>query len=421
MSLVDPRVAAARSISAVSAGKSLERALGAYRDHPERSLIFELCYGVVRHWFSLSEQLDARLKTPLRKKDLDLYCLILVGSYQLQNSAIADHAAVNLTVEAARHLGKHWACGLVNAILRTPRESADHSDEACFEAPSWLIRSIQHHYPDSADKILRVNNTRAPMTLRVNRNRQTAESLAQILLNEGISTVLGTLTNALSLVTPQPVNTIPGYGEGWFTVQDEASQRAAHLLEPQPTTRVLDACAAPGIKALQLLEICDDIKLTAIDIDPTRGSYGTNEARRLGLPFELRVGDATRRDWWDGELFDSILIDAPCTGTGTLRRKPDIKVHRTLKDVVVLQRKQQDLLTNLWHMLASGGTLLYSTCSILPDENDSVIHNFLDQTTDAATVPIDADWGHATLFGRQCLPTERGPDGFFYSRITKLQ
>jgi len=225
----------------------------------------------------------------------------------------------------------------------------------------------------------------------------------------------------LSLVTPQAVNTIPGYSEGWFTVQDEASQRAAHLLEPQPTTRVLDACAAPGIKALQLLETCDDIQLTAIDIDPTRGSYGTNESLRLGLPFELRVGDATRRDWWDGELFDSILIDAPCTGTGTLRRKPDIKVHRTLEDVVVLQRKQQDLLTNLWHMLASGGTLLYSTCSILPDENDSVIHNFLDQTTDAAAVPIDADWGHATLFGRQCLPTERGPDGFFYSRITKLQ
>ena len=421
MSLVDPRVAAARSISAVSAGKSLERALGAYRDHPERGLIFELCYGVVRHWFSLSEQLDARLKTPLRKKDLDLYCLILVGSYQLQNSAIADHAAVNLTVEAARHLGKHWACGLVNAILRTPRESVDQSDEARFEAPSWLIQSIQRHYPDSAEKILRVNNTRAPMTLRVNRNRQTTESLAQILLNEGIPTVPGSLTNALSLVTPQAVNTIPGYSEGWFTVQDEASQRAIHLLELQPTTRVLDACAAPGIKALQLLETCDDIQLTAIDIDPTRGSYGTNESLRLGLPFELRVGDATRRDWWDGELFDSILIDAPCTGTGTLRRKPDIKVHRTLEDVVVLQRKQQDLLTNLWHMLASGGTLLYSTCSILPDENDSVIHNFLDQTTDAAAVPIDADWGHATLFGRQCLPTERGPDGFFYSRITKLQ
>ena len=420
MSLRDPRAAAARAINAVSAGNSLEKALDPYRKHPEQALIFELCYGVVRHWFSLSEQLDARLKKPLRKKDLDVYCLMLVGTYQLHNSAIAEHAAVTLTVEAARHLGKQWACGLVNAILRTPRNQASHSLEARFETPSWLIRSIQHNYPDSSHEILRVNNTRAPMTMRVNRNRQTAVSLRQILNDQSIPTIPGGLPNALSLLTPQAVTTIPGYAEGWFTIQDEASQWAAQLLAPRPGTRVLDACAAPGIKALQLVETYEDIELTAIDIDATRGSYGLNESRRLGLPFVLREGDATRRDWWDGEPFDSILIDAPCTGTGTLRRNPDIKVHRTQDDVVRSQRKQQALLGNLWHMLASGGTLLYSTCSILPDENDSVIQCFLDQTADASTVPIAADWGYATPCGRQRLPAEGGPDGFFYSRIIKL-
>ncbi len=420
MSSSDPRAAAARSIGAVYAGESLDRVLDLYRDHPDRALIFELCYGVVRHWFSLSEQLDSRLKKPLRKKDFDLYCLMLIGSYQLQNTAIADHAAVSLTVEAARHLGKQWACGLVNAILRGPRESVDDSVEAEFEAPSWLIRSIQRHYPDSADKILRANITRAPMTLRLNQNRHTTLSFARTLLDQGIPTIPGDLPNAVTLVTPQTASTIPGYTEGWFTVQDEASQRVAHLLAPKPAARVLDACASPGIKSLQLLESHKDINLTAIDVDVTRGSYGTNESRRLGLPFELLVGDATLRDWWDGQLFDAILVDAPCTGTGTLRRKPDIKLHRSHEDVFALQRKQQELLSNLWNMLASGGTLLYSTCSILPDENDSVIQHFLDQTTDASTVPIAADWGRPTPFGRQCLPTEGGPDGFFYSRLVKL-
>ncbi len=420
MSSSDPRAAAARTISAVSTGESLDGALDFYRDHPDRALIFELCYGVVRHWFSLSEQLDSRLTKPLRKKDFDLYCLILVGAYQLQNTAIADHAAVTLTVEAARHLGKQWACGLVNAILRNPQALLEPSVEAQFEAPSWLIRSIQHHYPDAADNIFRTNITRAPMTLRVNQNRQPAMSFAQILLDQGIPTVPGELSNALTLVTPQAANTIPGYSKGWFTVQDEASQRVAHLLAPKPATRVLDACASPGIKALQLLEAHKDIHLTAIDVDVTRGYYGVSESRRLGLPFELREGDATLRNWWDGEMFDSILVDAPCTGTGTLRRKPDIKLHRSHEDMFDLQRKQRELLSNLWNMLASGGTLLYSTCSILPDENDSVIQHFLDQTTDASTVPIAADWGRATLFGRQCLPIEGGPDGFFYSRITKL-
>ena len=420
MSLNDPRAAAARSIRAVSAGESLERALDAYRDHPEQALIFELCYGVLRHWFSLSEWLDSQLRKPLRKKDLDVYCLMLVGTYQLQYSAIANYAAVNLAVEAARHLGKGWACGLVNSVLRTPKKSVEPSIEARFEAPTWLIQSIQRHYPEWADKILQANNTRAPMTLRVNRNRQTAESFAQVLGNQGIPTVPGNLANSLSLATPQAANTIPGYSDGWFTVQDEASQRVIQLLAPQPSARVLDACAAPGIKALQLLEAHQDIDLTAIDMDATRSSFGENESLRLGLPFKLRAADATQQDWWDGVLFDSILIDAPCTGTGTLRRKPDIKVHRTHEDVIRLQRRQQDLLCNLWHMLASGGTLLYSTCSILPDENDSVIRHFLDQAADAVTAPISANWGHATRYGRQSLPEEGGADGFFYSRITKL-
>ena len=420
MSLDDPRAAAARTIRAVSAGESLERALDAYRDHSERALIFELSYGVLRHWFSLSEWLDSQLRKPLRKKDLDVYCLILVGRYQLQNSSIANYAAVNLTVEAARQLDKSWACGLVNAVLRTPKKSVQPSIEARFEAPSWLIQSIQRHYPESAEKILHANNTRAPMTLRVNRNRQTAESLAHVLRNHGIATVPGNLANSLSLATPQAANTIPGYNEGWFTVQDEASQRVIEVLAPQPSARVLDACAAPGIKALQLLEAHPDIDLTAVDIDATRIPFGENESLRLGLPLKLHAADAIQQDWWNGVLFDSILIDAPCTGTGTLRRKPDIKMHRTPEDVVLLQSGQRNLLCNLWRMLASGGTLLYSTCSILPDENDSVIQHFLDQTADAVTEPISANWGHATRFGRQSLPEEGGADGFFYSRIAKL-
>ena len=391
-------------------------------------LTTELAYGSIRHYFSLRGLIAQVLDEPYTKLDSLVLSLLVVGAYQLHHTRIPSYAAVNETVAAARKLNKPWARKLVNTVLRrldgaALQLGANQADdeEARYDHPAWLIDAIRDDYPDSWESILDANNRRAPQSLRVNCARQSLEDYRAKLEAAGLECASGTARETLVLTSPVPVSRLPGYAEGAVSVQDEGAQLAADLLAAQPGQRVLDACAAPGGKALHLLERCPDVDLLAIDSNPERVAVMQNECRRLGFdPGFVQSSDATQLDWWDHRPFDRILLDAPCSGSGTLRRHPDIKLLKNAADLDAFQAIQRKLLTTVWQTLAPDGILLYCTCSILSDENDSVIDAFVRTHPDAHSVPLDdVSWGTATRYGRQLVPSKGGPDGFYYARLAR--
>ena len=414
------RTIAARVLAEVHAGKNLESALSDHRGREDRARLFDLCFGTVRHYFSLAERVDSHLQHPLKPRDQDVRWLMLVGAYQLQYAHVPAHAAVSETVQSTRELGKPWAAALVNAILRkcVPPGQA-RSRAARLETPDWLADALEAAYPESWREIIEASNSRAPLTLRVNRRKVSRSEVIESLTAQGIQAHEGASDDAITLAHPQGVETLPGFAEGWFSAQDEASQIATTLLDITPGARILDACAAPGNKSAHLLERHDDIELVSIDIAPSRTSLTQRDAARLGVPLEITEGDATDLEWWDTRPFDCILVDAPCSATGTLRRHPDIKLHRTPAQVRAASELQAAILSNLWQTLAPGGTLLYCTCSTLPAENDTVVRDFLTATSGVEIDRVDIPFGQPTPFGRQLLPTLGGHDGFYYSRLIK--
>jgi 16S rRNA (cytosine967-C5)-methyltransferase len=403
-------------------------------DAPPSPLTQELVLGSLRHFFSLEQAIEASLHRPLKPRDHDLKLLMIVGAYQLKFMRVPDHAAIFETVEACAALGKPWARGLVNAVLR--RCAAGRAtDPPSQEHPSWLEQMLRRDYPD-AEAIMTANNERAPMTLRINLAQITpADYLAQ-LAAAGLSAhapdaaqacqgtedviTLGPETQVLD--QPCRVETLPGYREGLVSVQDGGAQFAAALLAPQPGERILDACAAPGGKLFQLLERCPAAHVTALERNRGRLARLHEEAGRLGHDRFINVSaDAAALDWWEGQPYQRILLDAPCSGTGTLRRHPDIKVLRRPTDLDPLVALQQRLLSNLWRVLEPGGTLLYCTCSILAAENDEVIAHFLGHQQDAVASPFKLATGRATRHGWQLLPTDPDTDGFYYARMIKAR
>jgi 16S rRNA (cytosine967-C5)-methyltransferase len=383
----------------------------------------ELAYGSVRHYFSLRNLVTQVLDEPFTRLDSLVSSLLIVGAYQLNHTRIPNYAAVNETVAATRGLRKPWARKLVNSALRRLAQVTISTDdqEAQFDHPAWLIDAIRDDYPDSWESILEANNSRAPQSLRVNRRHQPPETYQATLAAAGIDAAPGMVREALRLATPISVDRLPGFAEGAVSVQDEGAQLAAGLLAARPGQRLLDACAAPGGKALHLLETCPDLDLLAIDANPRRVTGMQNECRRLGFdPGFVRTGDATQLDWWDGRPFDRILLDAPCSGSGTLRRHPDIKLLKNVSDLTAFHTIQRKLTATVWQTLAPGGILLYCTCSILSEENDAVLEHFFSEHPDAQPVSLDgASWGVATRFGRQLVPAKGGPDGFYYARIAR--
>jgi 16S rRNA (cytosine967-C5)-methyltransferase len=389
----------------------------------DQGLLQELVTGAVRHYPSLDALVRHLLHTPLRQRDAIVHFLMVIGAYQLLHTRIPDHAAVGETVEAATHLGKAWAKGTVNQILRRIAAGgrlAEPTLEARFDHPQWLIAAIQAQYPIRWESILEENNRRAPMILRVNRQRLTTAAYRQQLLARGIDATAGWSEEAVILERHMATEELPGFAAGDVSVQDGGAQLAAAVLDATAGQRVLDACAAPGGKALHLLERTPDLRLVAVEVDPDRCRVIERERERLRLPeIVLRCADATRLDWWDGAEFDRILIDAPCTGTGTIRRHPDIKLLKTPADLPAFAGIQSRLLDNLWQCLVPGGRLLYCTCSILAEENDVVVGEFLARQADAAALPIDAPWGAATSYGRQLLPETAGCDGFYFALLER--
>ncbi len=393
----------------------------------DRSFVRSLCYGTLRWYFRLDEILTHLLRKPLRNKDADIKILALLGLYQICYSRVKPHAAVSETVAAVGK--KTWAKSLLNGIFRTYLRSrdkfdalADKSQQGLSAHPGWLESEFRNNWPDIADDILRANNVHPPMVLRINRQKIKRNQYLNVLSEANIlAKSIEIADDALVLESPVDISRLPGFSDGLVSVQDAAAQLAAELLDLKPGQRVLDACAAPGGKTTHILQVCPALsELVAVDIDSVRALKIRQDFNRLGCSANIVVADMTKPEtWWRGRAFDRILLDAPCSATGVIRRHPDIKILRHSTDIEKLCALQQCLLDVAWSMLDSGGEMLYATCSILKRENCDQINKFLEANSTARHVPLEIGWGVEQPLGWQILPGDRDTDGFYYAKLKK--
>jgi len=377
--------------------------------------------GTLRWYLRLAPLVDALLQ-PGQRMAPAVHALLVTAVHQLEYSRAASHSVVNIAVDATRVLGQRGAAGFVNALLRRfLRERAAliagvDSDAARAAAhPRWLLDALHAHYPDRAAQIVAANNEAPAMVLRVNLARGTREAALGMLAAQGMSAAPGLAASSIVLEQPCDVNELPGFSEGLLSVQDAGAQFAAELLDAQGRERVLDACAAPGGKAGHILERAPDVALTALDIDAARLKRVAQNLQRLQLPATLLAADLLADAWWDGQCFDRILLDAPCSGSGVIRRHPDIKLLRRPQDGVGFASQQRALLHRCAALLAPGGRIVYATCSVLPAENQQVIEDFLAARgefsrarADVLLLPTPRTAGAATL-----------TDGFYYACLQK--
>lgn len=423
---VATRVSAAKVLDAVvHNGRSLKaelaKALPQLADPRDRALLEAMCFSALRQRARYDAALKLWLQKPLGEKDGELRALLLAGFAQIDAMGLPAHAALSATVEAARALGRPHQAGMVNALLRRAQREGFPQADASAAWPAWLRKKINLEWTEQAPAIFEASAHAAPLWLRVNRAKGTRDDYATRLQAVGITSVVdASLPDALRIDMPVAVSALPGFAEGEVSVQDGSAQQVADALSLVPGVRVLDACAAPGGKAAHLLERDPSLRLLALDVDRRRLNRVKENLARTGVEADLQVADATNLDaWWDGSPFDVVLLDAPCSATGIVRRQPDVLLHRTPKDLVALIALQARLLDALWKVLKPGGVLLYATCSILKDENEFQVAAFLSRTPDASADALSAPYGHPAGSGRQRLPGEQGMDGFFYARICK--
>ena len=390
-------------------------------DAPDLPFAKSLIFGTLRFYHHLNDIVTPRIHNPLEKKNLDLHCLLLLGAYQLLYSNTPTHAAINETVAVADSIDKSWAKGFINAILRgIDRDREKLLADEHLSHPSWFNKKLKQDYPEHYQNILRENNKQAPMTLRVHPSI-TREDYQEQLKSVGIASE-PCLAAKQALILNQAINVseLPGLYEGSCYVQDASAQLAVQILKPESGELIVDACCAPGGKTTHLAELCTDAYIIAIDSDQNRLIRVEENIERLQLKnITLKQGDAQNKSWWDEKLFDKILLDAPCSATGVIRRHPDIKLLRKPRDITQLSNIQASILDNLWGCLKSGGILLYATCSVLKSENERQIISFLERTKDAKHKVIDLDWGTGEV-GKQQLPS-REFDGFYYAKLTKTK
>ena len=396
----------------------------------DRGLLQELCFGTCRYYPQLTAYTELLLDKPLRTKDADVQALLLLGLYQLLHTRIPDHAAIGETVEVTRHIKKPWATKLVNGVLRSFQRDQSKLDDhlainRAFQSnhPAWLEGMLRKSWPDAIEELLTANNQHPPFTLRLNLAKVSRDSYLQQLAEQDIQATATRFSHyGITLERPCDPRQLPGFAEGWLSVQDEAAQLSADLLQLSANMRVLDACAAPGGKTGHLLELEPSLRVTALDVEERRLTRVRENLARLGVTADIRCGDGTRpQDWWDGEQYDRILLDAPCSATGIIRRHPDIKVLRTPEEIAKLAELQGQLLDSLWSLLKPGGVMVYATCSVMPRENTQVVQAFAQRQADAQCAKLDADWGLAQPCGRQLLPQLQGHDGFYYARLIKAK
>ncbi len=430
------RAAAAMALAAVLDGESLQTALpgrlSEFGDRRDGARLQALVYGSVRWFFRLQALLDCLLDRPLKARDSRLRGLLLVGLYDLAYGHTPEHAAVAETVNACEKIKHARARGLVNAVLRRylrEREAleakVDRKPHVRDAHPAWLHEALISDWPTDWRSIVAANNEHPPMWLRVNRRQADPVAYRERLTESLGMTVTAhpAAPEALCLADPVPVSALPGFDEGLVSVQDAGAQLAARLLGATAGQRVLDACAAPGGKAAHIAELADcRAQVIALDISGGRLERIRENVRRLRLDrVQVTEGDALHpADWWDGEAFDRILLDVPCSATGVIRRHPDIRILRRASDVPGLARSQLAMLVALWPLLRQGGRLLYATCSVLRDENQAVIAQFRQGEPGARAVDVaDEMPGRRCGPGQQVLPGETGMDGFYYACLEK--
>ena len=410
---------------------SLSSHLAYYKNYDNYSLLQEVCFGSCRWFHTLDFYLSILLRKPLRKKDAVVRCLLIVGLYQLRELSIPPYAVLNETVAATDELDRAWAKPLVNAILRAYLRKQKELDKVFREAPlsaqlsfpQWIVEGFSQAWPDSWEELIENSNFNPPMTLRVNKTKNSRDDYINSLHFKDIKAWPGHLADtSVYLESAEKVENIPGFGNGLVSIQDEASQLVPPLFQLKPRLRVLDACAAPGGKTVHILESERSLaELVSVDSSGSRLDKIHENLIRLSLKANVVNADILDLDsWWDGRLFDRVLIDAPCSGTGVIRRHPDIKLLRSPNEVARLIKLQQKILRAVWPCLKANGLLLYTTCSVLPAENDLQILNFIETMDNAKYESIAVDWGVECNYGRQLLTGgKNGPDGFFYSLLRK--
>ncbi len=428
------RALAASIIDAVSDGQSLTECLETFlprlKTAKDKAFVQAICYGVCRFYFRLDVLLSYLLEKPMKAKDSDLHALLLVGLYQLMAMRVPDYAAVTETVNATDDLNKAWGRGLVNAVLRRYlrdkeklETQLDEEVESQYSHPLWWITSMQQAWPDDWEKILIANNSHPPFSLRVNARKKSRDEYLKTLssLNEVID-IIPELPSGLTISPALPVEELPGFMQGQVSVQDGAAQLAATWLALAPGMRVLDACGAPGGKLAHILEIEPALdKVIVVEKDLKRIESIKENLTRLELNADIHCADAADvNTWWDGKPFDRILLDAPCSASGVVRRHPDIKLLREQRDIAKLAKEQLHLLSSLWPLLSENGILLYVTCSVFPQENEQVLKAFLAAHSDAQEDKIITSIGFSREIGLQILPGELNMDGFYYARLKKI-
>jgi len=416
-------------------GESLSTCLPVILKHSQtpkdKAFAQMLVYGVLRWYWRLTTVLPLLIKKPLKEKDSDIQIILLMALYQLMDTRVPDYASVDAAVSLARKQKKSWATGLVNGVLRNFIRLQDKQKEdlekkiqskpqAIYSHPQWIIDRLKKDWPEKWRQVLEQNNLQAPMVLRVNQQKISIDDYLSKLNVPVQNNINSKKDFSVFLEHAADVAELPGYEEGWFSVQDAGAQKAAQLMDLKSKQNVLDCCAAPGGKTCHIFEIEPDINMTAMDISDQRLLRVQENLERLGFSAELLSGDAAHPEqWWDGSLFDRILLDVPCSASGVIRRHPDIKLLRRPQDIKQLVETQKNILNKIWALLKPGGKLLYATCSVFKDENENQMATFLQQQADAEEVEIDVDWGETRSHGRQILTGDEGMDGFYYALLTK--